>query len=131
MKYNDFVFLNVPMILTQSECPPTGRLRRLGAVWTSTQVGFLIDSGLLRDNIQARRVTLDQVILKLSDFTEEGQDFIMSNAIGKWLGACDRKSNDLLKCGASEEERLAVYANPKGLYSRLERFRKARSARAN
>ncbi|MGL4489819.1 MAG: hypothetical protein ACRCU5_10290 [Rhizobiaceae bacterium] len=92
---------------------------------------FLMETGFLTDTFAGRGLPREQMVIKMSDLTEEGQDFIMSGAHMSWLGALDRKSNDLLKRGASNEERLAVRADPKGLYTRLEKFRKERTKSAH
>ena len=137
MNRKDFVYLDVHFSFDSHKENPwfsaaaVERAKRGVLTSTSTEINFLIDTGLLRDDASARHTPLDRAIIRFSDLTDEGQDFLMSQATVKWLGACDRKSNDMLKRDASEEERLAVYADPKGLYKRLEKFRKERSARAN
>jgi hypothetical protein len=136
MSQKDFIFLNVPGLLDIKENPwfsaaAVERAKRGVLTYNSTEINFLIDADLLRQDASARHTSLDHTVIRFSDLTEEGQDFLMSQATVKWLGACDRKSNDMLKRGASEEERLAVYADPKGLYKRLEKFRKERKERAN
>jgi hypothetical protein len=136
MSQKDFIFLNVPGLLDIKEnswfsAAAVERAKRGVLTSTSTEINFLIEAGLLRQDASARHTPLDQAVICFSNLTEEGQDFLMSQATVKWLGACDRKSNDMLKRGASEEERLAVYADPKGLYKRLEKFRKERAAKAH
>ncbi len=99
--------------------------------YTLAQITFLIDTNLLKADAKARGQRHEDVIIRLSDLTPEGQDFIMSGADDSWLRACDRKSNKMLAEGATEEERLDVYRDAKGLYKRLEKFRKERIAKAH
>jgi hypothetical protein len=136
MSQKDFIYTNVPGLLNIKEnqwftADAVARAKRVVIAYISTEIHFLMDTGLLRGDAPARQTPLDQAVVRFSELTEEGQDFIMSQAMVKWLGACDKKSNDMFKRGASEEESLAVYANPKGLYKRLEKFRKERKERAN
>jgi hypothetical protein len=121
----------VPGLLARKEIPETGRLRRLVAAYVKTEVNFLVATDLIRKDAVARVVPLEEVVIHLSDLTPEAQDFVRSGAIDSWLGACDRKSNRMLAEGATEEERLAVYRDPKGLYKRLEKFRKERNLKLN
>jgi hypothetical protein len=127
MKYRDFEFLNVPQSIQIREKPYTGRLRALALVYCATQVRFFKEAGLLVKDVPLDDEGLSNVVLRLADFSAEGQDFIMSGAVDNWLGACDRKSNKLLKQDAAESDRLAVYADESGLFKRLEKFRKEKS----
>jgi hypothetical protein len=133
----NFVYLDVHSSLERQKENPwfsaavVERAKRGVLTWASTEINFLIDAGLLRQDASARHTPLDQAVIRFSELTEEGQDFILSQATVKWLGACDKKSNDMLKKGASEEQRLAVYSDPKGLYKRLEKFRKELKERPN
>jgi hypothetical protein len=131
MKQKDFVFLNVKLSLQVEEHPYTGRLRKLAEVYCATIIDFLKRGGLLKPAAAVNGIVFEDAVLRLSDLTDEGQDFIMSGATDNWLSACDRKSNLILAKGANEEERLKVYADPAGLKKRLEKFRKDRAARAH
>ncbi len=133
MKHNDFVYLDVPFFLEHSlkVIPPTDRYAKTALAHATTEIEFLRREGLIKMDSVAGSAPVKEVVLRLSDLTEEGQDFILSGATRNWLGACDRKSSDLLKKGASEEARLAVYSDSKGLVSRLERFRKQRQSQAH
>jgi hypothetical protein len=131
MNTKDFIHINVPGRLANYEKPSDIRLRNLTLAYTLTEVMFLTDAGLLRAEAKVHSQRHEDVVIRLSDLTSEGQDFIMSGAIDSWLGACDRKSNRMLADGATEEERLAVYRDPKGLYKRLEKFRKERKSKLN
>ena len=131
MMYKDFILLNVPGLLARKEIPETGRWKKVALAFSSTKVHFLIDAGLLKEDVPARSLPVDQAVIRLSDLTAEGQDFIMSGADDNWLGACDRKSNKMLAEGATEEERLNVYRDSSGLYKRLEKFRKERTSKSN
>ncbi len=126
MNHLDFIYLNIPRWLNHG----TERERKYAATHNATEIKFLKEARLLRPDSSVWQTPYEQTVVRLSDLTEEGQDFLMSAAISNWLGACDRKSNDMLKKGATEEQRLAIYADPKGLYSRLEKFRKTRLAKS-
>jgi hypothetical protein len=127
MKYKDFIFLNVARSLQASEHPYTGRQRRLASVYCGSLVNFFNEAKLLKHAAPASGQEFEKLALRISDFTEEGQDFVMLGATDKWLAACDRKSNALLAKGATEEERLKVYADNSGLLKRLAKFRETRS----
>jgi hypothetical protein len=137
MKYKDFISLNVPalqkdaMRVISPRPDAAERMINLVRTYCRTEIEFLRHVGFIRSDSPAFTSPILETVLRLSDMTDEGQDFVMSSATSKWLGACDRKSNEMLKRGASEEERLAVYADPKGLHSRLEKFRKERAAKAH
>jgi hypothetical protein len=133
MQRKDFIFLNVPGVIEHAlrVIPPTDKYAKVASTYLCTEVEFLRLQKLIKPTSSANEMQFENLVLRLSDLTEEGQDFVMSGATSKWLAACDRKSNAMLAKGASEEERLAVYADPKGLISRLEKFRKERAAKAN
>jgi hypothetical protein len=137
MIHRDFIYLNVPASLANArrviplDFASVERELALALTHASTEISFLKRAGLMRVDSASYTVPIAEAVVHLSDLTEEGQDFLMSQAMVKWLAACDRKSNKMLQQGASEEERLAVYADPKGLYQRLENFRKQRKAKAS
>jgi hypothetical protein len=132
MKNQDFIFLDVKGLLDLKFRSANGaeRWKKVAIAFATTKRDFFVETGLLRQGIEARSQSVQDLKLQLSDLTEEGQDFLFWEK-DSWLGACDRKSNDLLRKGATDEERLAVYADPKGLYRRLDKFRKERAAKAN
>jgi hypothetical protein len=137
MKYKDFILKDVAFSIEHARriIPPKPeaieRAAKATLTLAETEIEFLRRQGLIRSDSKAFISPIEETVLRLSDLTEEGQDFVMSQATVKWVEACSRKSNDMLKRGASEEERLAVYADPKGLHSRLEKFRKERAAKAH
>jgi hypothetical protein len=140
MKYKDFPFLNAQRSLEMWRRP--SQVESIGIesaeyyygstlAWITTLVDFLKDAELLPESAPAWHTPVEKITIMLSDLTEEGQDFVMTAATSKWLGSLDRKSNDMLKRGASNEERLLVGRDPKGLYKRLDKFRKERIADIN
>lgn len=131
MTKRDILVLSAPMSLNRKENPPTGRWRRLATAFLTTKIEFLRDSGLIRADSNVKNMSFEETEIFASDLTPEGEDFFMALHLYNWLGACDRKSNDLLRRGVSDEERLAVYQDPKGLYRRLEKFRKDRREKAH
>jgi hypothetical protein len=126
-----FVFINMPMALSLNEIPPSDHLSRLASTAENTEIEFLINVGFLKQEAECRNSPREQAIVSSDDLTEEGYDFLMSKEMAKWLQSCDRKSSVLSAKGASFEEQLKVYADPRGLYSRLEKFRKQRATEAH
>jgi len=57
---------------------------------------FFQDNGLLRRRVMETFADVDNVILKFSDFTLEGQRFIMSQAPDRWEGSFDRPGSKKL-----------------------------------
>jgi hypothetical protein len=133
MSEKDFTYLNVKSSIEHAlrVIPPTDRYAKVAFIYSKTEIEFLRREKLIKSDAQAVTAPIEEVIIKFSDLTDVGQDFVMSKATTKWLGACDRKSNDLLSKGASEEERLAVYADARGLEKRLAKFRAGRSKLSN
>jgi hypothetical protein len=132
MRYEDFIFLDVPGNISHAlrVIPPTDRYAKIALVQCRTEVEFLRSEGFIRPTSAAFNAPIEEVVLRLSDLTEEGQDFVKSKALSSWLDACSRKHNEMLRKGASESERLAAYADPKGLITRLAKFRKQRTDNA-
>lgn len=110
----DFVYLDVPGLQQRFGHDPGWR--RTISQCTTTQVEFFKSHELLRKDAAAWSVTVENAIIRFSDFTPEGQGFIMSQAVEKWLASCDRKKDP------------AAYSDPSGLERRLKKFREARGA---
>ena len=123
----DFVVLNVPGLLSRKVSPNALQWKRLVLAFTSTQIDFYIGAGLLTETASARTTPKNKTVLMLSDFTHEGQQFLMSGGDDKWLASCDRKSSKLLARGAPEDQILAVYRDASGLNKRLNKFRTERA----
>ncbi len=115
MSNKDFIFLNVPGLLSRygaaSDGNPDEYHRNLILAYTGTQLKFFQKEGLLLKNLEAVELPVNEVVLKFSNFTEEGQKFIMSGATDKWLQSCDKKGD------------LAAYQDSSGLHKRLAKFR--------
>lgn len=131
MTQRNILVLSVPMSLAVRENPPTGRMRQVAIAYSTTLIAFLKQSGLLRADSPVWDMEFEEAEIFSNDLTPEGQDFFMAQQTINWLGARERKSNDMLRQGASDEARLEVYRDSKGLFRRLEKFRKERRARAN
>jgi hypothetical protein len=54
---------------------------------------FFQDYGLLHRKVVYAPSDVDTVILRLSDFTDEGQAFVLSQAPDRWLGSFDRPAS--------------------------------------
>jgi len=110
----DFIYLDVPGLLRRygSESPDW---RAVLLAFTTTELTVFIENGLLEQGAQALRVPIEEVEVRFSDFTAEGQAFIMTGAVEKWLAACDRKKT------------LAAYQDKASLEKRLTKFRSQRT----
>lgn len=129
MNREDFTYLNVEALVYGAlrVIPPTDRHAKSTLAYCTTEIKFFKDAKLLMPEASAWKTPVEQIIIRLHDLTEEGQDFIMSGAVHKWLGACDNKSNRMFtEKAATDEQRLEVYRDPTGLYKRLEKFRAIR-----
>jgi hypothetical protein len=126
-----FPVIDFPMALATEENPPSDRSARTGFAHENTLLEFLIDVGFLKEDSAARFVPREEAIVWTDELTDEGYDFIMAKQRVNWLGACDRKATDIGRKGGTFEEQLKVYEDSSGLYRRLEKFRKARAAKAH
>ena len=128
----DFVFIDVALGQTRKEWPvDTGRVRRMLLASDFGQIKFLRESGLLQTLSPAFNSPIAETVVWMHDLTDEGQDFVMLQALGKWLDRCDRKATELSKKGATEAEILKMREDSSGLFKRLEKFRKDRAKAAN
>lgn len=66
---------------------------------------FFQNQALLHRKIVARPSDVDAVILRLSDFTDEGQAFVMSQVPHKWLTSFDRPGSKKQRSDISYLER--------------------------
>src|SRR5689334_9103337 len=57
---------------------------------------FFQDNGLLRRRVVKNSADVESVILKFSDFTPEGQKYLMSQAPDRWKGSFDRPGSKKL-----------------------------------
>ena len=131
MKIEDFVFINVPGGQKRKEWPvDTGRVRRSLLAGDTAQVRFFRESGLMLKSSLAFTSRIEETVVWMHDLTEEGQDFVMSQALGRWLDSCDRKASELFKKGAPEETILEMRRDPDGLFKRLEKFRMQRKMKS-
>jgi hypothetical protein len=109
----DYISLNVPGLL-QRYANPTEQWRQKIIALTGTQLEMLKKYALIQSGASALRVPLDQVVIRFSDYTELGQEFVLTGAIDKWMAACDRKNT------------LAAYEDTAALEKRIVSFLKAR-----
>ena len=111
----DFIFLNVKSLIDHYSNPSAQWADKVRAL-AGTQLSFFQEQGLLRQGFSPVDTPIDDVILRASNFTEEGLEFIKTGATDKWLAACD-------KVGSIE-----AYKDASGLIKRLKAFR-SRNAR--
>ena len=114
MSSRDFVYLHVPKLLSHYSNPTAGWTERVRAL-AETQFSFFQANNLLRSDFE-RPQHIATLVLRFSDFTEEGQAFLMSQAVERWLASCDRK-------GTPE-----AFRDASGLHSRLSKFRNGRES---
>ncbi len=104
----DFIFLNVRDLIERF--PYDEEEHRASC---KTHIDFFRDNGLLRPEAPCLATAFEKAVIRYSDFTDEGQRFIMTAATDKWLASCDRKKD------------LSSYADSSGLERRLKTFRQA------
>jgi hypothetical protein len=107
----DFIYLNVPGLLHRYGSQSSD-WRSVILAHTKTQLTAFVRNGLIKDSAQALRVPHEDAVVRFSDFTPEGQAFLKTGAVDKWLAACDRKKV------------LAAYEDIAALEKRLEKFRR-------
>jgi hypothetical protein len=108
----DFVYLNVPGLLARYSNPSTDWHRKVKAL-ARTQLAFFVANGLVYPTLAALSGPIESAVVKFSDFTPEGQAFIKSQAVERWLAACDRKGT------------IDAYQDSSGLASRLSKFKRS------
>lgn len=88
----DYISLNVPGLLTHFSNPsPDWRAKVLALA--TTQLEIFKKHRLIRDDAEALGMSIEQVVVRFSDYTPAGQAFVSSGAVDKWLAACDRKGS--------------------------------------
>lgn len=121
MTREDFVFLNVAFSLKRHSVASDGSIdqcaRELILAYSKTQLEFFKTEGLLKKDARAWALPIEIALIMYSDFTDEGQKFIMTAATDKWLQSCDKKGD------------LASYQDPTGLIKRLKKFRETTKKR--
>jgi len=105
----DYISLNVPGLLG-AFANPSPQWRDKILALTGTELELLQKYALIKSSAPALQVALDQVVIRFSDYTQLGQEFVLSGAIDTWLKACDRKQT------------LAAYADRAPLEKRIVKF---------
>lgn len=113
MSGDNFIYLNVPGLLGRYS-NPSSSWRDIVIALATTQVRFFENEGLLRPDQVPSTSSIETCVLRFHDFTSEGQAFLKSGAVERWLGACDRIGT------------VDAYKSDKGLRTRLLRFRETR-----
>jgi hypothetical protein len=113
----DYISLNVPGLLQRYANPSQEWRQRILAL-TGTQLELLQKYGLIEGNAPALKAELDRVVIRFSDYTKLGQEFVLTGAIDKWMASCDRKNTQ------------AAYEDRAPLEKRIATFLKARNGRA-
>src|SRR5690348_203288 len=110
MKETDFIDLNVPGLLARYSNPAPD-WKQIVLAFSSTQIEFFRQNGLLKRDAAVLSVPINEAVIHFSDYTEEGQRFLRSGAVDKWLAACDKNGT------------IAAYRDSSGLDRRLKEFR--------
>lgn len=100
MSEKDFTYLNIPSLLDQKvwiKLPGEEGGPLLDTSWNERNarqlrslVEFFRDNGLLKEGVIKQGTDIMTLVLRFSDFTEEGQRFIMSGAPDRWSASFDR-----------------------------------------
>jgi len=89
---SDFIYLRVRGHLERYKNPPVNWEQHVFD-WTSTVITFLQDNHLLLQQAKAWTDDVADVEIRMSDLTDLGKEFIMSNQIEKWLQSYDKQRN--------------------------------------
>ncbi|WP_150131443.1 hypothetical protein [Caulobacter mirabilis] len=107
----DFIYLNVPGLLSRYENPTEEWVEKVYSL-AQTQISFFVENGLISPSAAVLTSPIETAVLMFSDFSPEGQAFLKSQAVERWLSACDKKGT------------IDAYRDSSGLTSRLAKFRK-------
>jgi hypothetical protein len=110
----DFIYLNVPGLLNRYTNPSPMWKEKVIAL-AETQIRFFQRNGLIRPDSKALNTDVKEVVLRFSEMTSEGQAFIMSQSVERWMASCDKKGT------------VAAYKDEAGLEKRLMQFRTFKS----
>jgi hypothetical protein len=88
----DYISLNVPRLLSHFVNPTPDWHAKVVALAT-TQLRLFHKHSLIRHDAEALRLPIEKAVVRFSDYTPEGQAFVRSGAVEKWLTACDRKGS--------------------------------------
>lgn len=105
----DFKDLNVPGLLGRYS-NPSSQWRATVLALARTQLELFQKHGLIKKDAAALRVPLENAVVMFSDYTPQGQAFLRSGAVDKWLASCDRKGT------------LSAYEDPAPLERRILKF---------
>lgn len=109
MTNTDYISLNVPRLLARYSNPsPEWRAKVLA--WSGTQLQLFRKHLLIREEAEALRVPMEEVVVRFSDYTAQGQAFVRTGAVDKWLASCDRKGT------------LSAFEDPAPLEKRILKF---------
>jgi hypothetical protein len=106
---DDYIDLNVPGLLARYSNPSPDWHQKVCAL-ARTQLDVFKKHGLLKDTAPALVASLETVVVRFSDYTSTGQDFVKSGARDRWLSSCDR------------DGRIAAYEDCKRLEKRVTSF---------
>lgn len=88
----DYISLNVPGLLARYVNPSPDWRAKVVAL-SKTQLDLFRKHNLIRHDADALRAGVEQAVVRFSDYTPEGQAFVRTGAVDKWLAACDRKGS--------------------------------------
>lgn len=115
MNGNDYISLNVPGLLTRFS-NPTPEWRAKVLAFAATQLSTFEEHGLISAGAEALRVPIENAVVRFSDYTALGQQFVKTGAVDKWLASCDRKGE------------MSAYSDPVPLAKRIKAFLASRGS---
>ena len=118
MKRQDYVALNVPGLLQRYANPTEAWQKKILAL-ARTQLDLLKKYEFINSGATAFHVPVEQLMIRFSDYTKLGQEFVLTGAIDKWMASCDRKGN------------LEAYENKAPLEKRILAFLKTTKSHAS
>ena len=109
---DDFIDLNVPGLLKRNNRP--AEWPEVVRAFARTQLDVLRDNNMLRKDAPALQVPIDEAVVRFSDYTPEGQIFVKSGALDRWLSGCDKTNT------------LSAYQDHARLQKYVDKFRNQR-----
>lgn len=112
----DFSYVDVPAMLNHYS-NPSENWRRIVLDSYRAEVTFYKSNNLIRKTARAWNMPIEETVINFSEFTDEGQKFIMSLAVEKWRQAQDR----------GRLKNTSIDSDGSGLDLRLKKFRSNRT----
>lgn len=97
MTSKDFIYLNLPGLLKKrmlkdGESVEIPGYRERTLIWTGIVTQFLKENELVVSDASLWNAKDDELVLRFNELTKLGQEFIMSQAVERWLSSWDRET---------------------------------------